>query len=344
MLPSRNASGECFKQQSGRLNWHLSRISSREKILNYGDRVQYTYSSSDDGADIDVYVMDSGIYLEHSEFEGRAKWGMTANSIYEGNGDLNGHGTHVASLVGGKTNGVAKGVNIIAVKVFDMSGQGSAVNIIEGIAWIAQDVESKRKGRKKRRAVVNMSFGFTRAVNVVEGALTELIAGGTSVVVAAGNSFVSACRICPARMASVTTVGASTIYSTLAWFSNYGSCVDIIAPGDEILGAGIEKPDTRVRQSGTSMAAPIVAGVAARFLSSFEDDERWPTPAEVQTYLIDHGNQNFLDLSNSGTPNVEVYSGISGCEDESENGVLCLAAPSLVQLLLVVLVLVKLLK
>ncbi|KAH7165065.1 peptidase S8/S53 domain-containing protein [Fusarium sp. MPI-SDFR-AT-0072] len=208
------------------------------------------------------YILDSGIRTTHKEFEGRASWG--ANFV-SGSPDTDeyGHGTHIAGIVGGKTYGVAKGCRMYAVKVIDKDGLGTMSNILQGLQWAVNHAKSRGITKK---SVINASLGgpYTKIGNDAVKAATDL---GITIVVSAGNSGADAAEYSPASAPSAITVAAidSASYRTL--WSNYGSVVDIFAPGSDILSVGHLSDSSSIYKSGTSMAAPHVAGLAAYFMA-----------------------------------------------------------------------------
>lgn len=207
-------------------------------------------------------MVDTGIRITHSEFGGRALWG--ANFISgSANTDENGHGTHVSGTIAGKTYGVAKSATVVAVKVLDATGSGTMSGLILGINWAVSN--AKAKGINKK-SVINMSVGgsYTASVNAAVKAATD---AGMTVVVAAGNNDDDASFYSPSSAPSAITVGALEATNTRGWFSNYGSFVDIFAPGVGIL-SSYYTSDTATRYlAGTSMASPHVAGLAAYFIA-----------------------------------------------------------------------------
>ncbi|ELT88748.1 hypothetical protein CAPTEDRAFT_54339, partial [Capitella teleta] len=239
--------------------WGLSRVSSR-MTPNY-EHSTYQYVDSQDGSGVEVYVLDTGINVEHTDFGGRAEHGFTAPGITEGDDDLNGHGTHCAGSVGGTKYGVAKGVKLIAVKVLGFFGFGSNTDIISGIEYVHQQHTAGSK------TVMNLSLGGAGSSPAMEAALQAAIDAGVHAVVAAGNSNADACSFSPAHLADAITVAASNIKDDMYSSSNHGTCVDVIAPGENIPSTYIGGPDATATLTGTSMAAPHVAGWVARHLS-----------------------------------------------------------------------------
>ena len=234
--------------------WGIDRI---DQVLRPLD-TNYTYTST--GVGVDAYVFDTGIRTTHSEYATRVKLGYS--SINDGNGvsDCDGHGSHVSGTIGGSTYGVAKSVSLIPVRVLGCDGSGSYAGIIAGINWAITTHQINVK------AVANMSFGGGISKSL-DTAVNNLIKDGVTVVVAAGNSKANACNTSPARVPNAITVAASDSTDRFASWSNFGKCVDIIAPGVAIT-SSIDTSDTATAvYDGTSMAAPHVAGVIARLLS-----------------------------------------------------------------------------
>ena len=222
------------------------------------------------GSSVDVYVVDTGVRATHVAFQGpggvsrvRAGWDLVN---YEGGApggaeDCNGHGTHVASLAAGHGYGVARGAGIVGVKVLDCGGRGLNSDVVRGLEWASTHVASWDPGSARRR-VINLSLGSSRSV-VINAAVENAHARGHSVVVAAGNEYSDACWRSPASAVSAVTVGATSENDMRSVFSNYGSCVDVFAPGSRIWGASHLDDTKRAYKSGTSMASPFVAGAIA---------------------------------------------------------------------------------
>lgn len=267
--------------------WGLNRIDQRDLPLD----TNYSYNS--EGQSIDVYVIDTGILSLHNEFTGRFKAGRNFVSNSRGTEDCNGHGTHVAGTIAGTRYGVAKKASVIPVRVLNCRGSGSNSDIIAGINWIIQRNNSST-------SIANLSLGGGTS-SLLDQAVNNLIADGVNVVVAAGNSSANACNYSPARVPNAITVAASNNSDQLASFSNFGSCVDIIAPGEKITSAWISSrkcPSNCINTiSGTSMAAPHVAGAVARLLSANKS---------ANSVLVNASDGKVSGLP-SGTPNKLLY-------------------------------------
>lgn len=298
----------CRKEDTESRLWGLSRVSERE-LPKYSD-AGYIYLS-DDGDGVDAYVIDTGVLISHVEFEGRASHGFTATSIKEqkeGDSDENGHGTHVSGTIAGATYGAAKKANIIAVKVLNKDGMGTTADVLEGIQFVHNDFKKKKETRgDKVKVVVNMSLGGGPFAvgGADEAAITMATQDGVPFVVAAGNDAFDACFVSPSRISAAITVGATNIDDDLSYFSNYGPCVDILAPGESILSAYIGSDTASAIASGTSMASPHVAGIVARYLSQ---QEAMKTPATIKAWVSNLATDGAVALgTNIATPNSLLY-------------------------------------
>ncbi|SCG37384.1 S8 family peptidase [Micromonospora coxensis] len=272
-------------------HWNLDRIDQRAAApLD----ARYHYTSSGQG--VTAYILDTGIRKTHVEFEGRAVDGFDAIDGSLPADDCEGHGTHVAGTVGGRTYGVAKKVRLVSVRVLDCRGRATIDQVIAGIDWVTAD------HRAGEPAVANMSLGGSRS-DAQNDAVTNSIADGVSYAIAAGNSAVDACQISPASTPEAITVGATWQDDSRTWFSNVGPCLDIFAPGVAVKSA-YTGGDTWTRvMVGTSQAAPHVAGTAARVLSAHPS---W-TPAQVHAYLMANATAGTIPDPGPGSPNRVLY-------------------------------------
>jgi subtilisin family serine protease len=264
--------------------WGLDRIDQRNLPLNQ------TYSYTSTGAGVNVYIIDTGIRRTHTQFGGRAFIGFDAVGDGQNTNDCNGHGTHVSGTVGGSTYGIAKAVRLFAVRVLSCSGSGSNAGVIAGVDWVTAN--------RVRPAVANMSLGGGVST-ALDSAVRRSITAGVTYAIAAGNSNANAANSSPARVAEAITVGATTMTDARSSFSNFGSGVDIFAPGSAILSAWRTSDTATNTISGTSMATPHVAGVAARFLQN----NTGASPATVRAELVNQATLNHLTGIPSGTAN-----------------------------------------
>ncbi|RHZ68372.1 hypothetical protein Glove_295g35 [Diversispora epigaea] len=245
------------------------------------------------GLGVDIYVIDTGILVTHKEFENRARFGA---ALCEGcpDTDDNGHGSHVSGIAAGKTFGVAKRANLIGVKVLDAAGSGANSDVIDGMNFVLED-----RKKSKNATIVNMSLGgiFSQAVNDATKKLTD---NGVHVVVAAGNEAADACGDSPSSELTAVTVGATEENDdNIAFFSNIGKCVDIFAPGSNILSVGIESDTSTAIFSGTSQASPHVAGTLALMIAK----DGYKSPAELTKDLLDLSTKNVVKGLDGDTSN-----------------------------------------
>jgi len=267
--------------QSG-ATWGIDRIDQRNLPLSG----TYTYNTT--ASNVTAYIIDTGISTSHSDFGGRA---INVYDSFGGTGnDCNGHGTHVAGTVGGSTYGVAKAVRLRGVRVLDCNGSGTWSGVIAGMDWVRLNAT--------KPAVANMSLGGG-ANSSVDTAATNLANSGVVVAVAAGNSNANACNYSPARASGVLTVAASDRYDAKASFSNYGSCVELYAPGVSITSAWHTTTSATNTISGTSMASPHVAGVAALYLAYNPGS----STSTVNSWIINNATTGVISGNIIGTPN-----------------------------------------
>jgi subtilisin family serine protease len=275
------------------VTWGLDRIDQRALPLSNS----YTYNTT--ASNVTAYIIDTGIRTSHSEFGGRASAGYDAIGDGQNGQDCQGHGTHVAGTVGGTTYGVAKAVRLVAVRVLNCSGSGSNAGVIAGVDWVTANAV--------KPAVANMSLGGGAAA-ALDTAVTNSINSGVTYAVAAGNSNANACNYSPARAAAAITVGATTRTDARSSFSNYGTCVDIFAPGTDITSAWRTSDTATNTISGTSMASPHVAGGAALYLAA----NPTATPAAVRNALVAAATPNVVTNPGTGSPNLLLYTGTGG--------------------------------
>ncbi|WP_261717936.1 S8 family peptidase [Streptomyces sp. FZ201] len=265
--------------------WGLDRIDQTSLPLSG----TYTYPDSA-GSGVTVYVIDTGVRITHSQISGRASYGYDAVDGDTTASDGNGHGTHVATTIAGSTYGVAKKAKIVAVRVLNNSGSGTTAGVIAGIDWVTANHSGP--------SVANMSLGGGASTSL-DTAVANSIASGVTYAVAAGNSSANASSYSPARVAAAITVGATTSTDARASYSNYGSVLDIFAPGSSIT-AGWHTSDSATNTiSGTSMATPHVAGAAAVYLANHTSS----TPAQVASALTAGATTGKVTSPGTGSPN-----------------------------------------
>jgi subtilisin family serine protease len=269
--------------------WNLARID--ERTLNLDGLYQYSPTA---GSGVHVYIIDTGIQTNNVDFGGRASNGYDAIGGTGSGSDCNGHGTHVAGTVGGTKYGVAKRATLVGVRVLNCAGSGTVAGVIAGVNWVtAHHVADK--------SVANMSLGGG-ASPAMDDAVNHMIESGVFASVAAGNSNANACNVSPARVPAAFTTAASDNLDRKASFSNWGPCVDAYAPGVAITSDWIGSPTSINTISGTSMAAPAVAGTAALYLA-----EHASTPASTDTWIRDNATTGVITSSPSGTPDRLLY-------------------------------------
>ena len=275
--------------------WFLDRLNQPNLPL---DNIFTDNLNRDEEETVDVYVLDTGIAYEHSEFENRAKYAgydpydqyhlSTSNYEPQNGRDCNGHGTLVASLIGGKTYGTAKKVNLLSVRVLGCDRAAPWSIILDGLNFVSKEISVR-----KRPAIVSLAIGGS-SHSSIDTAISNLHDENVLVVVSAGNSHSDACSHSPSSNSQVLTVGATTVNDSIYEESDYGSCVDVFAPGELIEGADYSCPTCRlIDRNGTSLAAPLVCGIAAVHLSH----SPLMGPIELKQQVIDVASKDVIDLS-----------------------------------------------
>ncbi|MEU7031801.1 S8 family peptidase [Streptomyces sp. NPDC046275] len=275
-------------------SWGLDRLDQKALPLNQS----YTYPDSA-GQGVTAYIIDTGVRITHSDFGGRASYGYDAIDNDNTAQDGHGHGTHVAGTVAGNAYGVAKKAKIVGVRVLDNSGSGTTEQVVAGIDWVTQNAV--------KPAVANMSLGGG-ADSVLDDAVRRSIASGVTYGVAAGNDGANASNYSPARVAEAITVGATTSSDARASYSNYGSILDIFAPGSSITSSWNTSDTATNTISGTSMATPHVVGAAALYLGA----NPTATPSQVSSALTTAATPNVVTSPGTGSPNKLLYVGDGG--------------------------------
>ncbi|MBM7856985.1 S8 family peptidase [Lentzea nigeriaca] len=284
---SQDAQVHAMDVQQNPPSWGLDRVDQRDLPLS--NSYQYDTTASN----VTAYIIDTGVRTTHQTFGGRASWGT--NTTGDGNNtDCNGHGTHVAGTIAGAEYGLAKGAKVVAVKVLNCQGSGTYAGVISGIDWVTANAV--------KPAVANMSLGGGADDNV-DAAVRRSIASGVTYAIASGNSNTDACSTSPARVAEAITVNASTNTDARASFSNYGSCTDIYAPGQNIVSSWNTNDTATNNISGTSMATPHVAGASALWLATHPSD----SPAAVWAGLSAASTPDKISNVGANTPNKLLY-------------------------------------
>ncbi|GAA1290549.1 S8 family peptidase [Saccharothrix xinjiangensis] len=269
-------------------SWGLDRIDQRDLPLDSA----YNYATT--ASTVRAYIIDTGIRTTHQDFGGRATWGT--NTVDTNNTDCNGHGTHVAGTVGGTAHGVAKEVRLVAVKVLNCAGSGTTAGVVNGVNWVTQNAV--------KPAVANMSLGGG-VDTALDTAVRNSIAAGITYAVASGNSNANACNYSPARVAEALSVNASTNTDARASFSNYGTCTDLFAPGQNITSAWHTNDTATNTISGTSMASPHVAGAVALYLAA----NPTAAPPAVNAAIVDAATSDKITSPGTGSANKLLFTG-----------------------------------
>ena len=268
--------------------WGLDRSDQRNLPLNS------TYNADGNAQGVPVYVVDTGVLASHQDFTGRVKAGYTAVSDGNGTTDCNGHGTHVAGTIAGTKYGIAKSASIIPVRVLDCNGSGTTSTVIAGLDWVAS--------QNPKNAVVNLSLGGGTST-ALDDAINRVVNKDIVVVVAAGNNNADACNYSPSRVPAAITVGATTNQDQRANYSNYGKCLDVFAPGSNITSDWYSSNTATATASGTSMASPHVAGLAA-ILRAIYTGENVP---QITNRILNKATTNKVTDSQTGSPNRLLY-------------------------------------
>ncbi|MEU0084121.1 S8 family peptidase [Streptomyces sp. NPDC006274] len=283
-------------------SWGLDRIDQKALPLNRS----YTYPDTA-GEGVTAYVIDTGVRITHGDFGGRATYGYDAVDNDNTAQDGHGHGTHVAGTVAGSAHGVAKKAKIVGVRVLNNQGSGTTAQVVAGIDWVTRNAV--------KPAVANMSLGGG-VDSALDTAVRNSIASGVTYAVAAGNDNSNASNYSPARVAEAITVGSTTSSDARSSFSNYGSVLDVFAPGSSITSAWNSSDTATNTISGTSMAAPHVAGAAALYLAQ----NRSATPAQVSSALSSAATSGVVGNPGTGSPNRLLYVGTGGTDPEPPTG------------------------
>jgi len=301
------ADNSCGNTQTNAPSWGIARTSHKGGFDNNGLNDDHFYEQQYTGQGVDIYILDTGIYITHNDFGGRARYG--ANFVDDVPTDQHSHGTHCAGTAAGTRFGIAKSANLVAVKVLNAFGSGTLAGIIAGIQWVTQQYQAN-----ERPAVASMSLGGGRNA-AMNDAVAASVQAGVVYSIAAGNSNGNACNFSPASEPLAITVGSTTISSSgndefdqRSSFSNFGTCLDIFAPGTSITSCSNAGPDSSAVMSGTSMACPHVTGVVAVILGR----EPLLTPAEVQTRLNSLAQVGLVDNAGTGSANLLLY---NGCDE-----------------------------
>ncbi|KAK7178987.1 hypothetical protein DPSP01_008203 [Paraphaeosphaeria sporulosa] len=313
-LVDETAQIQSFVTQKTGAPWGLQRISNEAGASGDPSGQDFTYSFDDAnlGAGVDVYVVDTGVRVSHAVFGGRAKEGFSFTSTAA---DGDGHGTHVAGSAAGAKFGVAQNANIIAVKVLGDDGSGSSSSTIAGMNWVLNNHEKRKTEQGFVGSIMSMSWGLQGTANSVDQAILSAVSAGIHVSVAAGNDGADACGTTPAHLgganSDVVTVGSVNIQNKVSSFSNIGKCVDIFAPGEQILSAWSTGDNVINFLSGTSMATPQNSGVMA-YLMAQNPTEFGQNPKALKAELLKLARQDVITGSLGGSANLLLSNGVNG--------------------------------
>jgi cerevisin len=308
------ATVKSFATQQQGAPWGLQRISSEAGASGSPQSQDFDYSFEDGalGAGVDIYIIDTGVRTSHAVFTGRATQGFTATGSFT---DGDGHGTHVAGTAGGAKFGVAQGANIIEVKVLGDDGSGSSSDTIQGMDWVINNHQKRKTEPGFVGSIMSMSWGLQGTANSVDEVITGASEAGIHVSVAAGNDGVDACGSTPAHLggasSNVVTVGSVRIDNEISSFSNIGKCVDIYAPGEEILSSWSTGDNVINYLSGTSMATPHNSGVMA-YLMAQDVAGLGQNPAALKAKLLQTAREGKLTGSTGGSANLLLSNGVDG--------------------------------
>lgn len=294
--------------------WGLQRISDDNGASGSPQGQDFTYSFDDSklGAGVDIYIIDTGVRTSHAVFAGRATQGFTANgSFFDGDG----HGTHVAGTAGGNKFGVAQGANIIEVKVLGDNGGGFSSDTIAGMDWVISNHDKRKNQPGFVGSIMSMSWGLKGIAKAVDEVIAAASDAGIHVSVAAGNNGADACNSTPAHLggtgSSVVTVGSVDIHNRVSYFSNIGKCVDVYAPGEQILSAWNTGNTVINFLSGTSMACPHATGVMA-YLMAEDVAGLGQNPAALKAKLLATARQGKIAGNTGGSANLLLSNGANG--------------------------------
>jgi cerevisin len=303
-----------FTQKTG-APWGLQRISNEAGASGSPTNQNFTYSFEDQklGAGVDIYVIDTGARVSHAIFKDRITAGFSAfGSVADGDG----HGTHVAGTAAGTKFGVAQGANIIAVKVLGDDGSGSSADTIAGMSWVIEQHDKRKSDPNFKGSIMSMSWGLQGTARSVDNVVLMASEAGIHVSVAAGNDGADACLSTPSHNgganSNVVSVGSVNIRNEVSTFSNIGECVDIYAPGEEILSAWASGDNVINFLSGTSMACPHVSGVMAYLIAEDTTGKLGQDPAALKAKLLSTARANAFTGNLAGSDNLLLSNGVDG--------------------------------